>query len=301
MATPESTQTNLDAPKKMSFETKEIRFEEESLKYIDAEPDDPKSENPVFFAPGWGENHRTMNNSLGAMFGKERRVVSLEHLSIETLEVKKPEETMELERSEVRKAAEIEAVIDNLGDFPKLDLIAHSEGAINATIFTLLNPNRVRSLFLLNPAGLIGKETFLELALRYAKNIGFGFFKEALINNESRPTLTKAAIEATRYVGKNTSRAIEDAVAISQSEITDILKEIKSRGTKIYIIHSVDDKVFPMDMVQKELARERDIVDGFYSVRGNHEDMYTKPDVYINTIDAVLDKLDKETVPVTNI
>lgn len=293
MTTPESMPTDLDTSKKISFKIKEIKFEKEALKYIDAEPDTAKSKNPVFFAPGWGENHRTLSNSLEAMFGRGRRVVSLEHLSTETLGVKKPEETIDLEKAEVRKAAEIETVMENLDNFFKVDLIAHSEGAINATIFTILNSDRVRSIFLLNPAGLIGKDTFLELACRYAKNIGFGF-KEALLNKKSRPTLTRAAIEAIKYIGKNTSRSIDDAMSISQSEIIEILKEIKSRGIKIYIIHSVEDKVFPMDRIQTELAKEKDIVDGFYSVRGNHEDIYTKPEIYINTVDNVLNKLDKQ-------
>src|SRR3989344_1617228 len=110
MTTPESKPSNLDAPK-IPFEVKEIRFEEESLKYVDAKPDNSKSDNLVFFAPGWGENHRTMSASLATMFDKGRRVASLEHLSIETLEVKKPEEVIDLEKAEIRKAAEIEMVL----------------------------------------------------------------------------------------------------------------------------------------------------------------------------------------------
>ena len=73
-------------------------------------------------------------------------------------------------------------------------------------------------------------------------------------------------MEGTKYAVKHPAQGMLEAVAISQSEILDVLEELKIEGHGISIISGVDDPLFPMDRMQETL-KERRVTDGFYAVR----------------------------------
>jgi hypothetical protein len=87
---------------------------------------------------------------------------------------------------------------------------------------------------------------------------------------------------------------IEGMTAVSLEEIMIELKKNKNIG--ISIIHGIDDKTFPMDMVQTG-AGERGLpeaVDGFYSVKGGHNELYLNPDKYVGVVVEALLALEKK-------
>lgn len=49
------------------------------IEVVDIKPEQPKTEVPVLFAPGWGETHKTFKDSLEEMSELGRRVLSLSH------------------------------------------------------------------------------------------------------------------------------------------------------------------------------------------------------------------------------
>jgi len=61
---------------------------------------------------------------------------------------------------------------------------------------------------------------------------------------------------------------------------------------KISIIHGVDDKFFPMERVQKMTTSK--IVDGFYSVKGTHNEILLHQETHTKLIGQVLDALEKK-------
>jgi len=56
---------------------------------------------------------------------------------------------------------------------------------------------------------------------------------------------------AYKVRGGNIPASFREIQAISKADITEALAEMHEQGIGISIIHAVDDKVFPMDKVQK--------------------------------------------------
>lgn len=258
------------------------------LKVVDAIPEKRKTEPPVFICPGWGEDQETFKDSLRTLFDAGRHVISLRHVERQVpLEFREREQEYSI--AELRKARAIEAVLDSK-QIGRVDIVAHSEGAINAAIFSILHPEKVRNLVLVNPASLIGKDSFSRLAGRYLVNIIRGIH-EALADPEGREALERSGIATWRYVTSNIVGAAESASAIAGSQIQDILKKLHEAGIGIAVVHGVDDPVFSMQRMQSILRSE--YIDGFYSVKGGHNDIYVHPNKYMMLVDQALDAFDK--------
>lgn len=59
----------------------------------------------------------------------------------------------------------------------KVDLIGHCEGAVNATLLALEHPEKVRSLVLLAPGGMVGEDSFVRVVEPFVKKIVRNNFK----------------------------------------------------------------------------------------------------------------------------
>jgi len=94
----------------------------------------------------------------------------------------------------------------------------------------------------------------------------------------SRPDVVKDAKYAAKPMGAykvrvgNIPASFREIQAISKADITEALAEMHEQGIGISIIHAVDDKVFPMDKVQKNGGCKS--IGRFYSVWGTHDNYY---------------------------
>lgn len=177
----------------------------------------------------------------------------------------------------------------------KTDAVARSEGAINLLLAALANPDKFRNIVLIAPSGMVGKDSFFELAKR------FGESGKQRAAEKPHPALGQASqesapLELFKYIGKNPVRAVKEAMAISSTQIHEILKTLHDRGIGVSIIAHVDDKVFPMDRMQDEAAKQNlgAYIDGFYSTRGFHGSQHEHPEIFMKLADQALDAMEKK-------
>lgn len=245
---------------------------------IDITPENLRSNVPVLLAPGWGETSKLMKEAAVDISENGRRVVANNHprgsrgketsLHIEGDSKSYPQEGFQ-------RALDLLELIDKK-DLGKVDVVAHSQGGIDVAIAASLRPEKFRNIVLVDPGGMVGEKTFPDLLKKFAgKRNSWAQFKEG-----------------TKYIAKNPYRAIKEAVAVSRSEIHELLRGLKSEGIGISIIHGVDDHLFPMDEVQQ--IAKADQLDGFYSVAGGHDEIVRNPDIYAKATASALEALERK-------
>lgn len=254
-------------------------------------PDNPKTDVPVVLAPGWSENIKVLKACVEQLHDAGRPVIALDHPrrggTVKT--------QADYPIDELRKALTIREIIKQEG-IPQIDIVAHSEGAINGAIAASLEPKSVRHMVLVNPAGLTGKDTIPKLVGRFAKK-NWQNFVWNMTDKDARRTVVRGQTEGAKYIAQNPRRAYQEVRAISQSEIQGMLHDLHDEGIGIAVIHGVDDAGFPMDRMQKVVkseARSDGFVDGFLSVKGGHDDLYIHPNKYTGAAEKMLTALEKK-------
>jgi len=238
--------------------------------FVDIEPLSPKDSVPVLLAPGWGDTPQSYKESLKVIHGGNRRVLSVSHPRRGESAVQDSDFPM----AEIRKVKSLIGIIDqkNLG---KVDVIAHSEGAINAIIAATLYPEKFRNIVLVSPGGLIGKDKFIKLIGR-ALISSFRDTTQAMRNSHEKGPFLNAVREMAKYIAENPKRAIiEEFNAMAKSDILEMVKNLHDGGIGISVVAAVDDPIFPISRMTEVLRRSEGVIDGFYSVKGGHNKLVT--------------------------
>jgi pimeloyl-ACP methyl ester carboxylesterase len=287
---------NQEHDRRSSFEQ---RFEQGRRRYeslggainaVVVRPDNPKTDVPVLLAPGWSEGASVLKDCVRQLYAAGRPVIALDHPRSGGIVDSQGGHPID----ELRKALTIREVIQQ-ENVPQVDILAHSEGAINGAIAASLGPESVRNMILVSPAGLIGKDTMPGLVGRFAKK-GWQSF-ENILDKDTHAAFIRGQIEGVKYVAQNPLRAYQEASAISHSEIDGLLYKLHSQGIGIVVIHGVDDLGFPMDRMQqvvKSVSQPDGFVDGFLSVKGGHEELYLRPEKYTRAAEKMLTALEQK-------
>lgn len=238
------------------------------LHVVDVQPEQKKSEVPVFVAPGWAANAEVFKDNILGCATEGRRTLSLQNFhGIKT------ENIDEYPNAELRKVAALIKTLDEKG-IEKTDVIAHSEGALYTTIAARLYPDRFRNIVLVAPAGMIGKDTVTRLGVGFSHDVTRQMVN-GVIDGEIRKPMLRAFRESGKSMASGPLESVKQVFAIADAEIHNWLKELKDQGIGIAIIHGVDDKAFPMERMQEVAKSEQ--MHGFYSVKGGHNEIYLKP------------------------
>lgn len=193
--------------------------------------------------------------------------------------------------AEMRKTEALMQTLDYKG-INHADAISHSEASLFMTMGAMIHKDRFRNFVLVSPAGLIGPDTFPRLSLDFTWDISGQTFK-ALFSDHSRiAKMWKAYTEFGASMGSGPILTAQEINAMVTMHIEDILRDLKSRGHGISIIHTAHDKAFPMDRMQKIV--DRTMVDGFVSVGGSHNELYLKPQGMNGMIDHLFDAMEKK-------
>jgi pimeloyl-ACP methyl ester carboxylesterase len=312
-----------DKSETLSFEEQFKNIEEVELPSGTAEvgdftPEGMKDKMPVFLAPGWGCGLETYKATLKQFFdggevdgGKplnKRRIISLTHprigggmeSSMNTEEFSKKYPTAEL-----RKALNILEILEEKG-IEQVDIVAHSEGALNIAIAASMYPEKFRSIVFFGPAGMMEQENWLRLGKGFAaQNTRPESLKArpADEDHEARPEIpinqaemdsAKAAIKnLASYLAKNPGRSISEVVAMKKNHqmTKDLLPYLHDLGIGIAVMSAESDPVFPQEEVRKAAGN---IVDTFISVRGGHGEIGGHPEFVVTTAEAALEQLAKK-------
>ncbi|MFA7244649.1 MAG: alpha/beta hydrolase [Candidatus Magasanikbacteria bacterium] len=192
-------------------------------------------------------------------------------------------------------------------DISKTDIVGHSEGCISIIFAAALYPEKFRNIVLVNPAGLIGKDSLLATAKRFLKNLRVS--AEQVKQDQAVAEVSKLGKpERDGNFKKDLKKTYNSAKSITMTELEEIMAIVVSKGIKISIIHTEDDNIFPLERVKamndryakknsfdKDFDPEKEkLVDHFYTVSGIHNDFYLKPEVSTTNITKALDTMDKE-------
>lgn len=251
-----------------------IKVMGEIVHIIDIKPKILKSTTPILIAPGWANTPIVFKDSLKGLSKLGRRVITVDHSKIGQ-NIKLIDNYSE---AELRKALSIIAALDKLG-ISKIDAVGYSEGGINVVLAASLSPQRFRNIILLNPAGMIGKTSFFELFKRFSIDI-VKTSVASIINPPIKNNVDKSVKSFLNYFIANPARALKECMEISKTDIRKKIKELKSKGIGISVIHSLSDEVFPI----KQDHIKKYSIDKFYTIQGNHVGIISHPEKYIGLI-----------------
>ncbi len=290
---------------------------------VDAKPLNPKSEVPVLVAPGWAGTPETYKATAREQFIAGRETLSINHSRIKP-NLESSKEKTDLPIAQFKRVLNIIEAIEKTGH-EKTDCIAHSQGGIDVVIAAKIRPDlfQGRNLVLMNSAGLVGELSFFELFNRFAIEQSIKTTLKTFTKPASMKYVALYMKEFTKYVASNPKLALEEVRAITKADIYKALAEIHEAGVKIAVVAGVDDPVFPMNEIQEKTKREKSVVDhdgepikyepspaidggfyhngkliidGFYSVRGDHAELLFNPKQYGAAAEKVLSALEKKRV-----
>lgn len=287
MGAPEPSEATHQTLEDQFAHPERIRIGEEEVDVYDIVPEASISEVPTVLAPGFSATPTAHEQNILGLAHEGRRVISVNAphgLAKHAIERR----AMEHAGVELAKLSAIVQALDERG-IAKADVVAHSEGAIYMALAALLYPGRFRNMVLVNPGGMIGKDNVIRLASGMFKEL-HGQMKSEAKRNDADRQKPGDPLAAIKILASNLRRSWESVKAITRSDTVKILKQLKRQGIGISIIHGVDDQVFPMERVQKEVGA--DAITGFYSVRGGHNEIFIRPKQYTRAVALVLGALE---------
>lgn len=261
---------------------------------------------PVFISSGFTQGANTIEPiAVGLADKGDRRVIfpDLPHGNLSSLEDRELWNESEYHHG---KAMTIIKTLEETG-VSKTDIVGHSEGCINIMFAAALYPEKFRNIVLVNPAGLIGKDSLPATAKRFIKNLRVS--SKQVKQDQVVAEISKyGKLERDSNFKKDLKQTYNSAKSITMTELEEIMAIVVSKGIKISIVHTEDDKIFPLERVQamndryvKKNAFDPDfdpekerLVDHFYTVPGHHNDFYLKPEVSTSNIIKVLEDMNQK-------
>lgn len=277
---------NKNIEKQLNPET--IEIDGKKIEVVDMKPEYPRSEVPTFVAPGWTATPETFKENLHDMNELGRRVVMTN--TPHGIAIDNSEHPEDLSEAEARKAATMMKIIEQK-NLDKVDVVAHSEGGLWATAAAMMNHEKFRNLVLVNPVGIIGKDNLKRLAIDFTADSVHQKIR-SLKNKEENKIVSRQTKESIKAIAKNPKQAFKQILAIANADIILALEILKKQGIGVSIIHSVDDKAFPMERAQE--AVKAHLIDGFYSTKGSHNEILLKHREFSKLIDQALTDLENK-------
>ena len=151
------------------FEDEEIlEFAGGKVGVVDIKAEQQKTEVPVADMAGWAGTPEIYKNKILSLAEAGRRVISVDAPHGIEHELNS-EDAKNMPDAILRKIAALYEVMEEKG-IEKFDINAHSMGCIEAVLFAKLYPEKVRNIVLMNPAGMIGRDSFWRLAFDFLKD-----------------------------------------------------------------------------------------------------------------------------------
>jgi pimeloyl-ACP methyl ester carboxylesterase len=310
------------SPDDMSFEAQYSRKKQLEINGADVDtvsitPENKKTDVPVFVLHGWGANMDSFEPAMKVLAEKGRPVMSLDFPRkggelpdwynkdiaewYETNGIENPVPSWPKEF--LRESNTLYELIKN-NKTEKADMVAHSMGGIVAVMTAMMHPEKFagRTIILTNSAGLIGKDSFSRLQKGAGANksrtetvSGIPVTKEEIDYLDSTKNITNEYIGLDNPLKniKKILRAGKEVWSISQFQITeDMLRYLKDKGIKVIVASAVEDTMFPMEGMQKNVPGGE--VAGFVSMRGGHMQIQVNSKEFMSGLETMLPQPEKK-------
>lgn len=313
---PEKIKDNLETKFEQEFQKREfIDVQDKKVEVLDIKPEVSKYQTPVMLLAGYSDNSpEQRKGNIFTMFKEGRRVLVVKnsHGSEHGL----PKEIAQDFAPSILKQVEDNFSVLEAKHLDKVSLLGESRGGISAILMAYLHPEKVENIILSDPGGMVDSISAARLTLRFiVAGIGEGKdFKKRMSEGEVSVAAKEQANMGTqsfaKWVLEDPKASTQEIVDIAKSEIHQLLAAIKEKGIGISVFHGVDDKVFPMADVQKNISAEiqkakdasleetplpyEKIIDGFYSVAGGHGGLNLNPEVYTRAAMKALVSLEEK-------
>ncbi len=266
---------------------------------------------PLLVAPGWASTLPVYAPMFRELVTAGRHIISLNHPRTGDKKIFSDEELQKLSsfpEVERQKASNLLELLDSkhLSEGTKVDVIAHSEGCINAIAAAIARPERFRNIVLVAPPGFLGKDSLVRLATGFLKwqalgRKGMPTMEEMSVSDEVRsaveaegrtipeyPTIAEsketketqkiAFREGLKYQAGNPIRGAKEVIDMPSIQLDQAIQELREKGIGIVIVSGVDDPLFPTKMMAEHFGKGE--LDGFLSVRGSHAQIGEQPERY---------------------
>lgn len=263
------------------------------LEVVDITPEHPASDVPVLIAGGWSEGSWSLEQSAEEISegNNPRRVLLIDHARHG-----KPDTDSDYSRETNHRANSLLSALDELG-IEKADVIAHSEGALDAVLAAVQYPEKFRSLVLVAPAGMIGEDSFLRLAGRFMPKQAKSLTKDL---KENPKIANRVNLGGLAYISKNPAKATRELSAIANTPIDEVLVDLRQAGVHIGLIQSHADPVFPASRIEQHVVLDevQGNVDAYASVAAKdagHDDLLIHPERSTRAAVQLIEQFERNT------
>ncbi len=208
---------------------------------------------PILFIPGWGcSTHTEYGTFLEEVASYEKRpVYAIEYSAtlseIETTYGSFSNAYQDRKYSLIRRLLKLLRPNPNDND---IDLIAYSEGAIYAIKVAYNFVIGDGDIFLLNPAGITGKESYASIILSAFLNASQGISTHLGLSKDAKARLRGHAGSIRQYLKKGTGTMLE-GMAPGRIDLEAHVLELLSESRRIRILGYDQDMMIPVKKLQE--------------------------------------------------
>ena len=239
---------------------------------VDITPEKITDSVPVLLAPGWGETLELQKDCLKEVYLSGRRILALRH----AIQIKKRK--FEKYPIAVLQKAETILLLLEKKQLKKVDGISHSEGSINLAIAVTMKPQLSRSMVLVTPAGVSGKDSRLRIIIGFLIHVlkTRSQFSQLIKSRKVLPDMKTQKQETNITFFKRLLSFHQEITTMATFDIHPMLINLRKQGVKIAILAGEIDPAFPLKRMRKHL--EKGITE--YNVDTEQEKKYYGLDIF---------------------
>lgn len=182
----------------------------------------------------------------------------------------------------------------------KIHAVGHSLGSAAILEAALQSPERFASITLMQPVGMVGNQSFIELAGRVSEKVAKNQMKAMKSQNPKKQPrgryaasadsesavrysgrVARAQITASGVIGKQPVLALKEASASGHYDIAEDLRKVAELGIPVNIVKAHGDEMFDPDKVDQGYEPIADIVNSYSSVadvKAGHDTFWLQPE-----------------------